>query len=275
MLFEKQSKTTAIEKRKSTLPATLDFGVDPETYNSGISERDVKIPLMLLVHSQSKFPEWKQMDKADVPSAGDFYNPVTQEKFEAGFKALVVHAFTQAYTQKPDPDKENRKIINRFSSDGKTWNDNGDEIQDAEYDWKDAKGDERDPEEIAYKRFQYVIIPEGTVDPCIIRFQKTSAKNARKMNYVLFRLIPTWKYWTEFASTEEQNQSGDEYLVMTGQVQRNMPLQDQALATMALDIHNSYKDAVIEVVESDKDEADETENPDYSDDDNKSDADSK
>lgn len=259
MLFER--KNTKITTRKETLPATIDYGID-NSYSSGIDEKDVKIPLILLIHAQSKFPEFKQMTKEERPDVGDFYNPVTQQVFKAPFKALVVHSFTQCYTQMDDPDKENRKKINRFSSDGKHWNDTGEVIDDAEFNWKDKDNKERDPETIAYKRFQYVIIPEGTVDPCIIRFQKTSAKNARKMNYILFRLKPTWRYWTEFNSVDETNASGDEYLVITGQVQRNIPLQDQALANMALEINNSYKDAVIEVVETTDTENDD---PDYDD----------
>jgi len=253
-------KKTDLVPKKKNLPAQIDFKID-KNYSTGIDEKDVKIPLILLVHGQSKFPEFAQME--NPPKEGEFYNPVTQQGFPAKFNALVVHSFTQAYTQMDDPDKKNRKKINRFASDGKHWNDTGEEIAETEFLWKDKKGNERDENEIARKRFQYVIIPEGTVDPCIIRFQKTSAKKARDMNYILYRTIPNWKYWTEFASAKETSNAGDEYLVTTGQVNRNLPLTDQTLADMALEIHNSYDNKVITVIEVDEDATENDNVPNY------------
>ena len=251
-----KTKAMTKTKPKKTQLINIDFGVGDD-YISGIDAQDVKIPLMLLVHAQSKFPEWEQLAKADIPKPGDFYNPVTQRVYPGEVRALIIHSFVQVYTTKRE---NNRDVIDRFSSDGVHWNDTNDVIKTHEFEWKDNSR-----EGVALKRFNYVILPEGELDPCIIRFAKTSAKNARKMNYSLYRMKPTWSHFVLFKSMDETNKNNDTYKTITGQVQFTLPLQDQELANGCKKIYDSYENKIINVIESDSDDAEDV-IVDYSDD---------
>ena len=259
MTTKKDKKSTAVTKPKNTELVNISFGVGDD-YSSGINANDVKIPLILLIHNQSDFPEWEQLAKADRPQAGDFYNPVTQQVFREKFNALIIHQFVQVYTTKQ---VDGRDVIDRFSSDGIHWNDGGAVIQPSEFNWKD--GDVLDGS-VARKRYNYVIIPEGEIEPCVIRFQKTSAKNARKMNFPLRRMKPMWSHFTLFQSVEEISKRKEKYLTIAGQVQFHKPLQDQELANGCKIIYDSYKTANIEVIENVNDDDDEMPKYDKSDD---------
>ena len=231
-----------ITKAKETALAKMDYGVD-ESYDSGIKTEDMKIPAILLIQSQSDFPEWEQMKQADRPVAGDFYNPITQDVYrqEDGFEALVTDMFVQVGIKKTGAGERG---YSRFSRDGIVWDDTGAQITPEDFEW-----DGDDGSKAAQKIFNFLVLPKGSLMPAVIKFRSTSAKNAKALNFQLRYAVPTLRAYTKFTSAEATNDKG-KFFVIHGLYQPTNHLLDQATANIALQLHDASRGTVVEVVDA-------------------------
>ena len=216
----------------------------PEGYTPGINQEDVSVPLVLLVQPTSDMDEWKALDPKDVPRPGQFYNPTSGKTYNE-LKGMVIRQFVQVYTLKPG--ENNRSEIDKFSSDGINWND-GTPIKKEEFRWKES-GDKFG---VALKRFNYVVLLEGEDMPCIVRFKATSATNAKKLNYNLIKLIPSWGRKFSFTTAKTTNDKGTFYKI-NSQLLPPEEVPTQAEFDTCTAIWQSYENMAVKVTGEDTD----------------------
>ena len=187
----------------------------PDDYQMNFETDDVKVPQILLWQKMSDMPEFEDSGV----KAGEFVNPVTGEILGTNFECAVIRCFITARKYGEKDPQTGRKTIDKYSRDGIHWDDSGKRIHTQEYKYND-KGD------YAMKAYHYVVLPKGSIMPCVIVFRGASAKHAKGLNANLMYIKPSWRTWFKISSSIEESNS-NKYYVMKAQPQPKKSLSSE------------------------------------------------
>ena len=191
---------------KTMQTATNEIAI-PDDYQMEFETDDVKVPQILLWQKMSDMPEFEDSGV----NAGEFVNPVTGEILGTNFECAIIRCFITARRYGEKDPQTGRKTIEKYSRDGIHWDDSGERIHPQEYKYNE-KGD------YAMKAYHYVVLPKGSIMPCVIVFRGASAKHAKGLNANLMYIKPSWRTWFKISSSMEES-SGNKYYVMKAQPQ--------------------------------------------------------
>ena len=214
--------TKAVATQEKALPPAQ-FDLPDDFQGLQFDQSDIKLPSCVLWQDKTAIEELA--DSGIQP--GEFCIPVTATKLGESFEAVVVDKKVTVKTVGPLDPKTKRRETTRFSSDGVHWDDTGDKIQPAEFQFP-ASGDK---EGVALRTYHYVIIPKGHEQPVVLSFKGASVKHARSLNYNLMNMTPPWRSWFKFFSAAE-----DTYFVVQSKPQPKK-LVDQATHELCLDLY--------------------------------------
>ena len=181
--------------------------VVPTDYEMGFEADDVKVPQILLWQKMSDMAEFE----GSGVKAGEFVNPVTGEVLGTHFECAIIRCFITARKLGAKDPVTGRKEIEKYSKDGIHWGDTGERISPHEFKWN-KEGD------YAVKAYHYVVLPKGSIMPCVIVFRGASAKHAKSLNANLMYLKPSWRVWFKISSSVEES-NGNKYHVLKAQPQ--------------------------------------------------------
>ena len=218
--------TTVVKKNQSSALSTIDYGIDENYTGLQVQQKDIVLPRIQMLQ---KGVDWEELNEL-AWKPGDFYHTGLNELIKGSFEAIVVDMKVTTAMHGPKDPNGRREII-KFSSDGIHWDDDGSRILDSE-----RKATDKDDylNGVAVDSYHYVIIAKGTDFPVLITFKGASYRNAKTLNFSLSRMRPTWKCWTKFYA-EDGESNGNKYKKLVAKVQPKKLLEDQDLATLALE----------------------------------------
>ena len=192
--------TNTVAQSKENQPATI-FNV-PDDYTLDIAQDDIRMPAIILLQKMSDIVEiegrsWK---------AGDFYDMGSDEIVTKPFKAVVFDYHVTARLDGPKDPVTGRAEVERFSSNGKEWDDTGLTIMPSEFKWTENG-------QFAKKSYHYLILRKGKKVPVVVSFKGASAKVAKTLNMHLTQLQPAWRSYFSFQSVKEES-SGNKYHIL-------------------------------------------------------------
>jgi len=238
------STTKSVTKAASSAVSKIDFGIDESYQGLELQSNDVVLPHIQLLQ---KGVEWEELN--DIAwKTGDFFNSATSEIIKDSFEALVVDMKKTTKMSGPKDSDDKRELL-KFSSDGVHWNDGS--LITAEDRNSNDQGDFLNG--TAVDSYHYVIILKGTDFPILLTFKGASYRNAKTLNFALSRMLPTWKSWTKFYS-EDGGEGKKAHKRLVGKVQPKRLLEDQELATLALETWKASKSQRIKSKELEADE---------------------
>ena len=236
--------TKEVTKATSSAVSKIDFGIDESYQGLELQSNDVVLPHIQMLQ---KGVDWEELN--DIPwKAGDFFNSATSDVLKGSFEALVVDMKKTSRMSGPKGQDGRRETL-KFSSDGVHWDDGSLITPD---DRKSGDGEDF-LNGTAVDSYHYVIIMKGTDFPILLTFKGASYRNAKTMNFALSRLQPTWKCWTKFYA-EDGESNGNKFKKLVGKVQPKRLLEDQDMATLALETWKASKNQRIKSKELEADE---------------------
>ncbi len=225
-----------VQKTQTNAVSTeVNFG-DLGDYQAPVMDRaDVKIPYIVLIQKMTDIDELKgienkpgQLVAMSTKTVADSFDVVVVDMFKTA--RMFKRQLNSDGKFNKEKDSDGRDIVLKYSSNGKTWDEDGTPIVD---DWSNP--------EHGFISYNYLVIRKGEEFPELIVFKGAGANKAKDINYGLQRMRPSWRRYLTIASTQERN-GNNNYFVLSAKFGDNV---DQTTADIASGYYRSMKNVTI------------------------------